>query len=279
MAAAILNAEEIAAKFSESLRTLAKLQGFSERIVTLAEVGIVLKTCVGRTKVAKPSLIRGRAGISAYRTARRVTYGDKLDNRNKGATPPGTASINLGFKGKYPENTVWYRTKNKKYQPVYKGGFSRGWHIDTVGFFRAKQLMDIYKTELRAELEAGKKATGLARQSWVQMADDIGIILEDIPGSRTSPAAIAKARRAIARDGRPHRNGVGLETYRENKSYVVTLINQLPYWPRIKLDTVLLSVLSGRAKFFEQNVARAIFESHSQTVRAYPWLKLVGASA
>ena len=111
----------------------------------------------------------------------------------------------------------------------------------------------------------------------MQIADDLGIILEDVPGGGASASAIAKARAALASNGRSYINGVGTPAYVENKSFVATMKNSLPYNVKAGLDRVLVSTLAGRAKFFQQNVARGVFASQAETVKKYPWLKLLGA--
>lgn len=266
---AILNAEEIGQKLSESFRVLAKLQGFSERTVVLAEVGVVLKTCVLRTKVAKPDII-------AIRVRHQVLRGLDLTQ----STGPESVTINTGQRGF--AGRVWWRTKNDRFQLAGQLSDDAQTFTPSRYHFKKGNWIDIQEAAqdaaigVKRALPLALGSANLARQSWVQMADDLGLILEDIPGG-ASGAAIAKARRAIASNGRTYRNGIGTEQYEQNKSYLATLTNQLPYWPKINLDTILAAVLAGRAKFFEQNVQREVFASHANTVRAYPWLKLVGA--
>ena len=283
-APAILNTAEITAKFSESLRTLAKLQGFSEQTVTLAEVGVVLKTCVGRTKVTKPEATDRRSRLMALR-------GLKLTRADRGGV-----SVNVGPRG--IPGFVWYRTDGPHPRSQVKGGAKvtgRPWqlagvisadgqkftesklHFKPSAYFKIKSAVFDAQEAIKLALPRGVASVGLARQSWVQIADDAGIILEDIPGGTTSARAIQKARAAIASNGRTMINGIGSSEYIEQRNFIFTLKNRLPYNLQIGLDGVLLGVLAGRAKFFEENVKRGVFASHTETVKKYPWLKLVGA--
>lgn len=272
MGAAILNADEIAGKFSESLRALSKLQGFSEKVVTLAETGVVLKTCAGRTKVSAPQK-------ATVRTRVRVLRGLGFTQTNG----LEAITINAGLRG--AAGRVWFCTRKDKYQLV--GQMSDDaqkftpskYHLRQGDWIDVKEAAQDYGIALKRELPRALESVGLARQSWVQMADDLGIILEDIPGGGASPAAIAKARRAIASNGQRYQNGVGQEEGKAGESYFAVLTNRLPYWPKLKFDTMLLTVLAGRASYFQKNVEKAVFASHEATVRAYPWLKLVGAEA
>lgn len=271
MSPAILNAEEVGEKLSASFRTLAKLQGFSEATVVRGEVAVILKTCVQRTKVAKADAV-------TMRTRNRVL-------RDMGYTQgdgPGSVTINSGVRGF--AGRIWWRTRNNRFQLAGQMADSGQQYMPNHRHFSEKDWFDIedavhdYAAAMKRDLPLALGSANLARQSWVQMADDLGLILEDFPGG-ASAAAIAKARRSIASNGRTYRNGIGTEQYEANKSYVATMVNQLPYWPKIQLDTILAAVLAGRAKFYEQNVARGVFASHAETVRAYPWLKVAGVEA
>jgi hypothetical protein len=271
MGAKILNAEQIAADMSASLRALAKLTGFSERTVTLAECGVILKTCVGRTKVATPEKIGVRVRLKTSRLF-------ELSGKGKGEGVH-QFSVNAGRRG--PRGRMWRHTINGKFQLV--GQFSDDaqtfrqtrYHLKPIDQMDLKESVFGYSTEIKRKMPLALKSASLARQSWVQIADDLGIALETIPGGGASPAAIAKARAAIASNGQSYTNGIGTAEFEANKKFLARLTNQLPYWPSIQLDTLLLSVIQGRTKFFQQNVARAVLASHAQTVKAYPWIKLL----
>lgn len=277
---AILNADEIAAKFSESLRVLSKLTGFSERVVTLAEAGIVLKTCAGRTKVAKPDKIEMRTRGRVLKTLG-LTSGAQTVTINSGQRgQPGRVWALVGGNEKTSAKRTGKRSSfqlagqmsddAQKFTPTK-------YHLTDTRWAQVRDATSEYGTALRRALPIAKQSAGLARQAWIQIADELGIILEDIPGAGASAAAIKKARASIASDGKLYQNGAGMTEYQEAKSFVVTLINRLPYWQKIKMDSVLLGVIAGRVGKYEQSVARAVFASHAETVKAYPWLKLLGA--
>lgn len=268
MGAAILNADEIGAKFSESIRTLSKLTGFSERTVTLAECGIVLKTCAGRTKVAAPKTIDVRAQVRALRTLG-LTGG--ASNRE------ANVSINAGLRGPYgkvflrkKDGVGWRRTHNAGFQVINRH-YKKGDWIDI------QEAIADANREMDKARRAGQQSAGLSRQSWVQMADDLGITLEDVPGGGISAAGLKKARAAMASNGKVYANGYASATDDPGRAFYATLTNRLPYWPKLHFDSILAGVIAGRAKFFQQNVERAVFASYAETVRKYPWLRLVGA--
>ncbi|HYD85636.1 MAG TPA: hypothetical protein VEA63_16325 [Opitutus sp.] len=275
MGPTILNADEVAAQLSQSIVTLAKLTGFSERTVTLAECGAILKACVGKTKVAAPGEIRSRVRTKVFRHVG-VTSGQQ------------SVTINTGARGTY--GRVWSYVKNpanprpaSRRDWLLVGQLSDDGQRFTPAKYRVRRWSDVIDLtqevarELKKAVPPALASAGLARQSWVQIADDLGIILEDIPGGSVSAAAIAKARKAIASNGRTYTNGIGTMAYEENKSFLAKLVNQLPYNTRAKLDLTLASVMAGRARYFAENVNRQVLASHAATVRAYPWMKLLGA--
>lgn len=280
-APALLNADEIAAKFSESLRTIAKLQGFSEQTVTLAECGVILKSCAYRTKVAKPDATLLRTRTRVLRDAG-LTKGNLTITINTGAR--GAAGRVWALVGDGPKKGASAKANRRAF--LLAGQMSDDaqkftptkFHFKNQRWWDIKFSTDEYSDKFRRALPLAKQSAGLARQSWVQIADDLGLILEDIPGGDPlSTAAIAKARAAIASNGRTYANGTAGQAYEANKSFFATLKNSLPYNVKAGLDRIMLGVLAGRAKFFEQNVERQVFASHSATVKAYPWLKLLGA--
>jgi hypothetical protein len=259
------------AKLPIALRTIRRAVWADSNTILYGFAGVVLKTCAGRTKVATVANINRRSIVRAYRTARRVVgFGN---DRNKGAVDPGQAGINLGFKS--ADGRVWYRTrKNHKFQPVYHAGFRKGWHIAPADFGKVQLLVQIYRTEMRAMKEAGRKAAGLARQSWVQIADSLGIRLETVKGGGAlSSAGIAKARAAIASTGVAHVNGLSREE-RTQRSLILTLINRYPRAQRMGMDATLAGALVGQVRYFEQNLKRGVFDSIAKTTRAYPFLKV-----
>jgi hypothetical protein len=84
---------------------------------------------------------------------------------------------------------------------------------------------------------------------------------------------LAKARDALASDGRAYKNGSARETG-EARRFTIVLTNRLPYGRRINLDRVLVGAIQGRVKFFERNVALGVFKSLEKTLKAYPGVRL-----
>lgn len=255
--------------FRRAIGGLAQFTGASVRHIIRAEAGSILKACVGDTKVA--TVADAEAGGRA-RAFYSITAGGQA------STAYGKLTINSGRRGGIP-GWMWHRTPGRKFQTaglmnVNTGSFR--WaniHFTDAVFNAMRQGAAAATAALQRLLPAARGSIGLARQSWVQIADDAGIHLEAVPGGRTSAAAIAKARRAIASTGVRHSNGAARE-YVENKTFVLELINGLPYGRKIQLDSILAKNINGRARFFEENLSRGVFDSIAKIARAYPGLRI-----
>ena len=267
---------DIAAKrFAASFRELSRLTGYDPRMVSRYEVGSVLKIVAGRVKVMENGEVQYRARLRAEKQAfNGVT--------NAGKNPFGI-SINTGKRGS-EQGRVWFRTANKKFQMIgvvydeqtYERMAGDPRHIKNQDFARASQGINKYMSELSSAFRAVQKSSGLSRQSVVQMADAIGIRLEDIPGAGASAQAIAKARDAIASNGQRYTNGTSYDRLDDNGKYFMRLINSLPYNTKIRLDSLISSVLAARAQRFAKAHEKGVFDSIAKIRRQYPWVKLVG---
>lgn len=264
----IKNGPEITAQLSAAIRSMSRLTGVSEKDITKGVAGRVLKKWAGFTKVATAGIVDRNSRLRALRALglTRVESGTGI-------------TINVGIRG--PAGFEWYRTQRKQYLLTGTiregGGFLPSQKFST--FSQGKQA-DIRNAATEAglaigrELEIGRRASGLARQSVVQISDSIGIRLEQVGGTGASPAAIAKARLAIASTGKSYQNGYGQEQETQAGKYFLALVNQYPWQSKSNIDTGLLRAMSGEVGYFRQNMARGVFDSLQNTARAYPWMKL-----
>lgn len=270
-------------KFSDAGRTIAAAVGTSAELWANAEMGIVLKTWAGLTKVRKPRELATSALLRVYRMARRVAGMENL--KNKGRVGPGQAGINLGIRtGNFGK--VYYRTRkaglamgNRGLQDVYGPNFSGGKHIAPRDWGAVSTLVSVFRTEYRFAIKAAQGAGGLSRQAIIQIADSLGIRLEAVKGSRLSDAGIAKARRAMPSNGRTYRNGTGVR-----KRGVAGYVEAILRYPRahaIGMDVTLTQVIRGRLAYFQRNLEEGVFLSAKSAARAYPYLEVlrVGSQA
>jgi hypothetical protein len=255
---------------------MAEITGRPQIEVLRGEAGIILKSCASLTKVATQD--------KADKKSRRA-----LGKRYSLTQAPkiGDVSVNLGLKAGRIPGTVWRKVgagENRKYLAIGKmskkfdsvrwlplrktSGGTWGKYTSSI-----RPVMDVVDNMPRY-IARGRKAIGLARQSWVQIGDALGIDLAAVQGGRAiSRQGIAKARAALASDGRAYTNGSGSQLLTQERAQI-TLINNLPYGIAIGLDKTLLRVIGGRAKYFEQSYAHGAFDTVRKIARAYPWMRL-----
>lgn len=268
----IINGPEVTAKLAFALKDIARLTGFSEKQVTLGEAGQILKTWAGRTKVAKRETIDLRARKRVLR-----------DFHLTQAKSVGDVSINSGVRG-HP-GMVWMRTEGKRgrgrpFRLAGKMDFRNfqfkpaNYHWKNDDWATILSETDGLDGPMRRAQELGRASAGLARQSVIQIADNLGIKLESISGGGISAAGIAKARRAMASNGTQYINGTAQQTEeKEAGRYFVTLIEGLPYWAKIGMDRTLAGVLAGRVGLYRRNFANGAFKSVKSASRNYPWIR------
>jgi hypothetical protein len=125
------------------------------------------------------------------------------------------------------------------------------------------------REEMQTELARGVKSIGLARQSVIQIADDLRIDLASVAGTGISSAAVGRARSAIASSGNTFKNGTGTQVGDTARAYI-QLTNRLPYGVKTGMKSDLARVLSGRAKFIQRAYKKGAFDSMRTAVRAFP---------
>lgn len=235
--------------------------------VVRAEVGSILKQCVGETKVATNDMLKIKGQLKAGQIVE-VTGGQDV-------------TINVGRRNKGTYGRVFYRTDVGNFRRTHDEGFQpvagmpskkRNKPGDLYKNYKWLTIRDAilkFKAEVKKQVPLARGSLGLARQSWVQIAKGLGIDLKAVPGGRASAAAITKAEAAIASDGRRYINGQG-QAFSTNKSYIARLTNSLPYNRAVGLDPIIRRVIRGRTQFFKQNMARGVFQDIKKTLRAYP---------
>lgn len=268
-----LDASTVGAAYSAAFQRLKQLPGFDHRKVLRAEAGSILKRWAGLVPVAKPEESKKRARL---RLARQM-----------GLTKAGTwdITINVGIKSGTP-GVVWYRSNSRRSRASFalnrgwrwqyagevsdSGAFTPAWvHFPDEAWAQIKNVCAQYGQRLAKEIPAAQKSVGLARQSVIQIADQLGIDLIEVAGGGISAAGITKARAAIASNGNIYQNGSGAQAGDDVK-YYVELINRMPRGLQIGIDRMLLQVISGRAKFIETAYAKGAFDSIEKTAKAFP---------
>ena len=263
-------------KLPTAFRTIARAARVSGEEVLRGEAGIILKACAGRTKVTT-------VAKADQRSALRVLNKGGLDLTGSSGTQPGDITVNAGERG--PFGRVWVRSSSQRRGTGRPFRLAGQINKSSFGFrperyhWKKGTWIDIIEAaadvayQMRKAIPAGRKAIGLARQSWVQIADSLGIRLEEVKGGGSlSVAGLTKARAAIASNGRTYVNGLSRQERRARAS--ITLINRYPAGRRMGMDATLRSVLIGRARYFEENFRRGVFGSIAKTAKAYPFLQV-----
>jgi len=127
----------------------------------------------------------------------------------------------------------------------------------------------MFAQNVDAEIRKGHKTIGLARQSWLQVASDLGIDLSLVKGGGPlSRRKIALSQNASGRV-HEHKNGTGKQS-KTGYAYTITIINTLPYGRSAKLDSILKRVIRGRVKMFEQLVLKGYIDDAEAVAKSYP---------
>lgn len=286
MIAVKLEPGQVARDMSTAIRRIGELTGFDKMAVLKGEAGIILKTCAGRTKVRTDKQVDQNSWIA-------ILGKRGLDVTGAGGTKRNDITVNAGIRG--PFGRVWVRTREGAFTaqakrkddtkpgrfrlagqitPGGQGFRPMNYHWRNAMWTDIQEIADQIAIDSRRKLAKGRRSSALGRQSWVQVADALGIDLNQVKGGGSlSSAGIDKARRALAVTGVAHKNGTGI-VLNDRERAQLTLINRLPHGGAIGFDRLLLGVMNGRAKYFFQSYAKGAFDTQKKAAAAYPWMRV-----
>lgn len=256
----MLNAE---VNFARALDQMGKLTGLDRRKIVLAEAGSVLKKAFAETPKA-PS-------------QKALTLGGRLRAMKAlKLTGSGPVSITAG-KGGTTYGRVFLRKKDGSgYRRTHDGNFAPlNQHYTDAQWAQLSAAINDAKITIGRVVPEVKASAGLARQSWVLIADSLGIRLESVPGGTASSGAISSSRAARARGNRQTRNGASVIT-QDPVHFAVTLINRLPYGPKLNFQNILAASIAGRAKYMQTSIARGFIGSAQDVARLFPGWTVTG---
>lgn len=267
---ATLDASRVGPAYTAAFQHLRTLPGFSQKNLLRAEMGSVLKAWAGDTQVATADQIERR-------TRARVAHALGL---SKADANPARATVNNGARGGF-RGEVWVRTRRKKFQQAGRitetGAFIPAWKHWTAQDWGAINYAGTeYAARLRARRADAQNSLGLARQSVIQIADNLGIDLNEVAGGRLSAIGIAKARAAIASSGKSFQNGLGYQMGDEVK-FAIEGLTRLPYGLKIGMDQGALRAVNGRAQFIQTAYKKGAFDSMKKAAASFPNVFKVGA--
>jgi len=256
------------AKFTQAGKAISQAAGVGFEEWARGEMGTILKLWAGHTEVITP----GNATIEA-----RTSAGKKAFGATKASRSAYGITVNTGKRDGMP-GKVWFRHGSRKFQQAgmiqADSHFVPAWiHWKNDVWARIKDGSEKYAAELAKLKPAAQKAIGLARQSVIQSADALGIMLESVKGGTLSSGAIAKARSAIAMNGQPYQNGTGTQQ-KQGAVFSIEAVNRYPLNQKLRMDVRLASVIQSRMVYFNRNLEEGVFKSVDKVVARYPYLTL-----
>ncbi len=243
--------------FAAAVDQMGKLPGLDRRAIVHAEAGSVLKRSFQETPKA-PS-------------QKTLTLGARLRSlRALKLTGGGPVSITAGARGsqygrvflRKKNGDGYRRTHDANFHPLNQHYTDKDWALIRAAINDAKVTVGRVTPEVKA-------SAGLARQSWVLIADSLGIRLESVPGGTVSAGAITSSRAARARGNRQARNGAS-RIDQDATKYVVTLINRLPYGNKLRFQGILDAAVAGRAKYMATALMKGFTGSAQDVARLFP---------
>ena len=239
-----------------------------------AEAGVVLKTCFRRTRIPSAEKVDSASRLMVARMVNQDVLG--LQKSDRGIRPKaGQGYVVPGVRNVGASGRVWLRGnwRTRSGAPAFilthAGGARTGNVVGKKTMAALSNASSRYHSGIRQQIPAGRKTMGLAKQSWLQIAGDLGIDLSTVKGGGTLNARELTMAKAASGRLKPHKNGSG---YQMGSGYqtVITLVNALPYGVAMGLHGLLRRVLAGRIKQFETLVRKGYFNDMSKIAKAFP---------
>ena len=251
--------------FAAAVDAIGKLTGLDRRKIVMAEAGSVLKRAFGETR-RPPSQ-------SVLRTAGRLRAIRAL-NLSGG----GVVSITAGKRGADYGRVFLRKKSGDGYRRTHDSNFHPlNQHYTDAQWAKLRAAINDAKITIRKVVPEVMASAGIARQSWILIADALGIRLEAVPGGTASTSAIASAREARARGNKQARNGTA-QIQEDTLRFVVTLINRLPYGQKLGFQGILDAAIAGRAKYMQTALANGFAASAQDVARLFPGWKVSTSS-
>lgn len=108
-----------------------------------------------------------------------------------------------------------------------------------------------------------RQARGLARRSWLDIADQMGLQI-DVPGY---------VRTAVATTGKTYRN-TSAKRSRNKGGYSVRIINAQPTAINTNAARAIQRAMDGRSKYFLRQCEHGVFGDVAKVAKAYPGFKM-----
>lgn len=218
--------------------------------VMLYEVGKVLESCVRLTTRTNLAKIK-----------RSIDF--KNRNLRSGVKGSGPSIIYITKAG-----LVWFADEpGAEYEGIAQGKIAQGktFHPMTE-FFRYGnprwQRYQQFLAQLKGQQIVVRDVLGRAGQSWVQIADSLGLSINAPTYVRNAPPF----------KGRKYINGVSKRARSADRLFI-EMKNLAPILlGTIDGNRILQTAINGRWKYFDQKLRRGVFDDPKEIARAYPGL-------
>jgi hypothetical protein len=213
--------------------------------VIRSESAHILERCVQLT----PASTNERITNSVTRKFNNYAGGEYGEQNTRGLYPRISIAANAGHK--------WWVDNSGGKRVFYIMNGDRKWSDARWAKYQAEEADRL--ADLKTMLPKAKAARGLAKNSWVQAADALGLSI-DAPGY---------ARAATPSNGQIYQNGHGQE-FKETDSYFVELTNRYPALVRSGGGPILQRAVNGRLRYFEINLEKGLFDNLKARAERYP---------
>jgi hypothetical protein len=238
---------------------LSRMSGKDFRAVIVPQVGALLRACINRTGGKK----KVTEGMIAKRVSKHFSYVEFSDGtiistfkKANHAEMYFDQSTYDRYAGRWPKGSRKPSVDGGKSWHQMNGG--RHWSNERWARFQAhsRQRREMIQKTMREKLAA----RGLAKKSWVQIADDLGLDLG-------VPKWISGARDP---KGRPFKEGLAT-TLVEQAAFIVEITNSNPLVVgRLDGREILAGAMRDREKAFMIDMEKGVFDDVERRAKRYP---------
>lgn len=238
-------------QFKASVRELARIAGKDYSELLHNQAGAVIKA-LARDQAAKPPSVREiRAAVT--RLAQQVLN-----------TPHG--QIRHYRDGRI----IWRRNSSSPWRLVFDRGPSKGWHLSPAEWGEYRAAVKYRQKWIVAKTRERSARRGLLRMSFIQIADDLRIDLNQVSGASFNQS-IPRRAKMPGKLGHAHKaaKGQSYEMILSNFSSGVRGTNTRPYF-RTYWQGRLQHHITKRAQAIRIDMRKGVFEDMQLRAKKYP---------
>lgn len=246
------------------LRQISTMTRRPMREVTTAEALSILQTCLDRTEITPASKIKDKLKTKFNQYSATGKFGTRSD----GSFPKITSCSRNG--------NVWLGLPRPSSGAFSKTRGRRGggvWYLASKNYLR-DQDWNTFQELTRDQLKDLKKLTtewiarrGLPKATWYFAGEALGAALK----------ASAVVIKSTLRGRAPKELGTAVKK-ETSEGFTITVRNSSIASMRKDAEGILQRAVAGRAKYFQKNLEKGVFDSMKNVERAYPNLVKVRAA-